>query len=67
MRMVKHVEWMKRLKFGQARRSKLIFYLEDLSGVTHTLNIQVKQEYTMAVNIGKLCPRWGSPLQASCT
>lgn len=61
------MEWMKRLKVGPARRSKLIFYLEDLSGITHMLNIEAKQEYTMGMNIQKLCPRWGSPLQASYT
>lgn len=55
---------MKRLKFGQARRSKLVFYHEDLSDVTHMLNTEAKQEYTMGMNIGKLCPRWESPLQA---
>lgn len=56
--MAKHVEWMKRLKFGQAGRSKLIFYHEILSGVMHMLNIEAKQEYIMGMNIGKLCPRW---------
>lgn len=47
------MEWMKRLKFGQARRSKLIFCHEDLSGVTHMLNIEAKEEYTKGMNIGK--------------
>lgn len=46
------------LKFGQAQRSKLVFYHEDLSGVTHMLNIEGKQEYTLGMNIGKLCQRW---------
>lgn len=56
--MVKHVESMKRLKFGWAQRSKLIFYHEDLSDVAHMLNIEAKLEYTMGMNIGKLCPGW---------
>lgn len=30
------------LKFSQAQRSKLVFYHEDLSGVTHMLNIDEK-------------------------
>lgn len=34
-------------------RSKLVFYHEDLSGVTHMLNIEAKQEYTMGLNVGK--------------
>lgn len=44
---------MKRLKFGWAQRSKLIFYHEDLSDVAHMLNIEAKLEYTMGMNIGK--------------
>lgn len=52
------MEWMKRLKFGLAQKSKWVFYHEDLSGVTHMLNIEAKQEYTVGMNIGKLSPRW---------